>query len=270
MVNHYRDVTKSIYLEIDKHTIQIFCDGKKGIKADSSAILVKYLEHYLIISAAHVFEMDDMPNLYFEIEKHEDGKTTFKKIGKYALLASQKVNRKRKDDKLDIAVLKLLGDEDIDLLKSNFVFYNFKDADINHKPIPQIPYYIVFGYPGSYTKMQNKYRKESERKVFVFNSRTIDFKNSEKYGYSSSNIFIDYPKQIQKDDNERLMTPPNPEGISGSGLWQITDSVNLNSKNWHYKLVGVMIELHENRILVGTKLVQIDAVIRYLNMEKSA
>jgi len=269
VVNHYWTVTKSIYPDIDKHTIQIFYDTKKGKEAYGSAILVKYQGHHFILSAAHVFEMDEISNLYFEIENQENGSTSFKKLGKYILLTSQKVNGKRQNDKVDIAVLKLLAKEDIKSLELNFKFYDFIEADKGHSPIPNIPYYIVLGYPGRNTKMKNKYRKENERRVFVFNSRTKDLQNCEKHGFSSeSNIFIDYPKKIEKEGNNQLLKPPNPRGISGCGLWRISDSVNIQSKKWHFELVGIMIEVHEERILVGTNLKYIEAIVKYLNKEK--
>lgn len=270
MINHYSNVTKSVYLGIDKHTIQIFYESDRGKEAYGTAILIKHKKHHFILSAAHVFEMDEIQNLYFEIEIQKNGNTAFKKIGEYILLASQKVNEKRKNDKVDIAVLKLLAEDDIKLLESNFKFYNFEEADKEHSPIPDIPYYIVFGYPGKYTKFKNKYRKENKRKVFVFNSQTKEFPNCEKFGFDTElNIFIDYPKKLQKEGNNQLIKPPNPRGISGCGLWRITDSINIQSKNWHYNLVGIMIEVHNERILVGTKLKYIEAIVKYLNNEKS-
>lgn len=271
IVNHYREITKSISSEIVKHTVQIFHNTEEGKEAYGTAILVKYKNHHFILSAAHILEMDDMPELYFEIGKIPNGVTSFKTIGKYALITSRKIENNRGNDKVDIAVMKLLSAEDIKLFESSFNFFDFEAADKKHLPIPEIPYYIAFGYPGTYTKMKNKYRKESEHKVFVFNSRIKELKNCEKYGYDSNiNIFIDYPKKIQMEGNNQLLKPPNPRGISGSGLWRITDSVNIETKNWNYELVGIMIEIHEERVLVGTKLIQIDAIIRYLNNEKSA
>lgn len=269
MVNHYWNITKSIYLSIDKHTIQIFYDTGNGIEPFGTAILAQYKNHHFIISAAHVLELDEISNLYFEVNISVGGETEFRKIGKYILLTSQKISGNRANDKLDIAVMKLLGSEDIKSLKINFEFYNFEESDREHIPLQNIPYYIVYGYPGTYTKL-NKYNKKNERKVFAFNSRIKEFHKCEKYGYEPNmNIFIDYPKRLEREHSSQLVKPPNPRGISGCGLWCITDSVNIKSKKWHYKLVGIMIEVYGERILVGTNLKHIDAIIKFINNEKS-
>ena len=271
IANHYWTITNSIYLEIDKHTIQIFYDTDEGKESYGTAILAKYQNHHFILSAAHVLEMDDLPKLYFENGKKPNGETSFQTIGEYALMASQKIENKRRNDKIDLAVLKLLSIEDIKQFETSFKFFDFEAADKEHSPIPNIPFYIVFGYPGTYTKFKNKYRKENERKTFVLNSIIKDFNNCEKYGYDSNhNIFIDYPKRIQKEGKSQLLKPPNPRGISGGGLWRITDSVSIETRKWNYELVGIMIEVHKERILVASKLKQIDEIIMYLNNGKSA
>ncbi len=270
MANHYWTITNSIYLEIDKHTIQVLYDTGEEKESCGTAILAKYQNHHFILSAAHVLEMDDLSKLYFENGIEPNGKTSFQTIGKYALLASQKIKNKRINDKVDIAVMELLSVEDITQFETRFKFFDFEAADKEHIPIHNIPYYIVFGYPGTFTKYKTKYRKENERKAFVLNSRIKEFENCEKYGYNiSNNVFIDYPKRIQKEGSNKLLKPPNPKGISGSGLWRITDSVNIETKKWNYELVGIMIEVHQERILVATKLKQIDEIIRYINNEKS-
>lgn len=267
MARHYLNVTKSIIPMIDKHTIQIFYKTDNDIIPFGTGILVTYKNHFFIISAAHVLEIDHINNLLFEISGNEAGQTCFKGIGKYAVLTSQKVEDKRDNDKLDIAIMKLLGKEDIEKLREHFDFYEYSEADFNHNPIEGIPYYVVFGYPATQTKI-NRHKRNKYRKAFVFNSRTRDFPNCEEENYSiDDNIFIDFPKKLQNGESGELFIPPNPRGISGCGLWCITDSVNLQSRNWHYKLVGIMIEHHEQGLLVATKLNQIDAIIRFINQE---
>ena len=261
------NVTKSIMPMIDRHTIQIFNKTDRAVEPFGTGILVTYKNHFFIVSAAHVLELDNIKNLFFELSGNDRGQTSFKGIGKYAILTSQKIEGNRDNDKLDIAVMKLLGKDDIKSLQENFEFYDYEEAETNHQPIEDIPYYVVFGYPASQTKV-NRHKKNKYRKAFVYNSRTKINSKCEEEGYSlQNNLFIDFPKRLQNGDSGELFIPPNPRGISGCGLWCITDSVNLQTRYWHYQLVGIMIEHHEKDLLIGTKLNQVDAIIKFVNQE---
>lgn len=266
IINHYRRWTESVLHKIDKYTIQLIVDDGNKKKPLASVILIQFEDEFFIVSAAHVIEYTDMNKIYFECGGNKNNESIFQVITEFEMISTQKVINSREEDKVDIAILRILDESILDNLKVNFSFYAFTYADINHEARIPFPSYIVFGYPTSYFNINNRF-KEPERKVLILSTHIVEWKNHEKHGFSEDkHLFTLYPKKMIVGKNAYL--PPLPNGNSGSGLWCFTNSFTIDDREPHFTLVGIMIEVFQKRTLIASKLVTINSILIELSKSK--
>ena len=146
-------------------------------------------------------------------------------------------------------------------VKEDYDFLSISNVDINHQ-IPSMPSYLVVGFP-----VTKSILKKAERKIkvspFIYFSDSNQNEFKENYFQDFSHIKINYQKRRTKIfGREEVVMGPDTHGVSGAGLWTITNLLELE-KDAEFKLVGLMTEWWpEQAILVSTRIHLITEFIR--------
>jgi hypothetical protein len=131
------------------------------------------------------------------------------------------------------------------------VFININDIKTGYKQ-SKTDRLLFVGYPASKTKIKVLEKKSIEKRPFFFLTYPMIVK-SKKIGFRNDfHVIAKYSKNNTKHYLTHAQAKgPSPRGMSGSGIWLITETFSsLNAQ-----LVGILSEYHNNRsLLVGPKI----------------
>jgi uncharacterized protein YqgQ len=212
----------------------------------ATCVLYENDNNYYLITASHVFE-----NKNIELNK----------IGilindVFSLLHGFLIYTNDKDNKVDLAIMKLADHFARDILEQ----YSFLNNDLiitNHE-LSMKQQYLLSGFPVSKTKIYEKTLKREELVCLTQPSQEAEYK---KLSFNKDDhIIVDIDKVKDFNNVNQTSTAPHLYGISGSGLWFISD-IFYPSK---VSLVAIMTEWHKgNKVTVGTKIDVAINMIKY-------
>lgn len=191
----------------------------------ASSVLIKSEKFYYLVSAKHAFEHLDIWEIGIFMNK------TF--YGIQGTISSAL------DDNIDISIIKL-SKEFIDIISKKYDFLEKHHIDPNHICTKKEQYFKA-GFPNSGTKIK-KHDKTIRISPFILLTTA---KNE-----GNNHIVVDIPKKRRCfTNNIPVVNLPVLTGMSGSGLWYISDIYNLK-----FKLVALMIEqIYDGNTLKYTK-----------------
>ena len=214
--------------------------------ANGCAVLFEFNSNYYCFSNAHVLADNQLGKTFLLLK---DNMTAT--VGGQIFYTRLPSSKKRIDDTLDIAVVKL-NPKIAEFLKENgqhFLSYNHILTGLT---LLKNQVLLLAGYPASKTKIDFK---TNGLKFNPLVARTIPFlKDLKKASFPKEfHHMVEFPiKSFKETSTGARMTAPQPYGISGSGLWLFTQDRDLKI---HPILVGILSEYHENRaILISTKI----------------
>lgn len=214
---------------------------KKGKKefpiAHGCGVLFQFDSSHYLFTNAHVIDDIEKEKLFILVKNGE----TISIAGQHRF-SSMPASGNRKDDPLDMAVVKLHSGAIERLLGYGYCFLSLNDIKVDHE-IDSSDEYMVVGYPATKTKV-NIVKKVVQSTPFIF--RTIPFKGGiEKAKFTSGLHFaVSYPiGGIVETESEMLQRGPKPHGISGSGLWLVDQLQSAYS----IRLIGIQSDYLENR-----------------------
>jgi len=228
------------------HTIPLFIkSGSTEFAPVGTGVLVFIYDVYCVFTSSHVTErMDDQKNLYFqcgqdnyipcsETEDDPDCKTNSKYLGANHIILDQ---------------------ESIDqLLAIGMQFLTIDKILDNHDGLQSIQY-AIFGYPTDLVEQQAQTTKTNG---LLFISAMADEVPYDKYNYTKETHYI-MPYTTPTDIGAGSKTKPKQlYGMSGSGLWYISVTHELDKNVYDYHLIGIMHEyyLHKKiQFIVGNKI----------------
>ncbi len=241
--------------EIFKSTICFFENNdKKIVSAAGSGLFLKYKNEYYVITAAHV--LAEYYNDTFVILADKE-----LVLGGRLVSSPMPKSGKRKDDKIDISILKLCETSTEEMLK-NFTPIDESEIELNHKQDKYNTYFSV-GFPQ--TRTGPVWGEKRIRSIGFTYQSEIDFEfNFKKYDFKESiTIPIKFDGDVISAKKTNPHLAPKLDGISGSGLWHFFEK---DKKS----LIGISIERindPDNKVFVATK---IDVVIEMIEkMNKS-
>ncbi|EMM77604.1 hypothetical protein LEP1GSC040_1745 [Leptospira santarosai str. 2000030832] len=224
-----------------------------------TGILLNLLDRHFILSAAHVL-LDNSNNILIPINGD------LVQIDEEIKGTSIPKNKTRNEDRFDVAVLEL-NNSTSEQIKNENLFLNLNDCLF--QPLPESKnIFLLSGFP--YT---NVGRKSKPNKIVA-----------EPYGYWDTNMQISNTDFINTKTDHRThilipydrknlfkfetgkVTGKNLEGMSGSGIWCISNSlIDSEMRSSQRKLAGVFIEHHsENlKLLVSTKIEVVFEMMRH-------
>lgn len=215
-------------------TCQFFLDNQKNDKPrpHGSGVFIEYKDTKYLVSAAHVLENHyDKTYVILGVDSLVLGGTLF--ISKLPTGC-----KKRDDDYLDIAVLKLDQTTIDKLTTHNVEFVKHERLDINHKA-SELSLYLTFGFPAAKTDLRFKDTVEA----MAMETGVVESEKwYAKYSISSiDNIIAKYNRSgLFTNKNPLIHTGVKPFGISGCGLWSITTMKPEKGKVIPTTLVGIL------------------------------
>lgn len=240
MINLLNNRINLISKQILKYTPQLYYIEKnypdKTPKPLGSSVLYASETNNYLITAKHVFNNENEWSVGILI------KNIF-----YAL---EGIKYQTTDNNLDIAVFHLTERLTETLLES-YSFLNSDQIDENHYYTKLLPRYLEVGFPLTKSKLK-KHDKTIRVNPFILVSDII--KQSNEY------IYVNIPKTRKSfNDNIPTRTIPILTGLSGSGLWYVSNFYRLN-----FKLVGIMIEWDDKnkKYTKGTKINFVTGMIK--------
>jgi hypothetical protein len=212
---------------------------------NGSGVFFEFNDNYYCFSNAHVL-IDKLPQKSFIL--YSNGEAVV--LGGELVFTSVP-SGKRNQDNIDICVLKLSDNSVAELKRRQQIFMTIDDVVSGYTCMPADKVFVI-GYPTNKVKADTK-NKMVMAKPLLF--RTIPHVKIDAIpGYSKDIHFLaDYPfkKTVNRSTGLRERAPL-PHGISGSGLWLITEPKPLEFRLF---LIGIFSEfLKERSKLLSTRI----------------
>ncbi|WP_068717353.1 serine protease family protein [Vibrio tritonius] len=165
-------------------------------------------------------------------------------------------------DKVDIAILELIGDEFEKIKNDDCVPFEMI-APSNTTAEKKI--YSFIGYPATKSKIDRNKFNTVKSKMYTYFNTTCEKKVYEDMSLNpNTHILVNFNAKNCKNESGELVTFPRPNGLSGGGVWLHKNLTAIGEETTQY-LSGLAIEYHADRkCLVG---ISIEAVIEVLKQE---
>jgi len=235
-------------------TPPLYINGTDKPTLVSSSILIKWKTNHFLVTSGHTLRQFKPTELGLIFNK------TFLIIGGYHGTSN---SEKIEDDKIDIGFFHL-SEEFLEQLSGAFQFHDLESFDFDHEDTEGDDYFIV-GYPITRTKV-----RPDKNKIFLspFLFRTKLNKDAKLYQKTKtrqiSNFLLDYRrKKIKNLLPDTIVTGPEPNGLSGCGVWITSDPLTHDVNEIKYYPTGIIIEYYkEHNLLIGTRMRIITEVLR--------
>ena len=259
MPTEFSHRAREILAHVDKHShlfygpvVPLYRDNEREIPDPiGSALLINVRDQLFLVSAAHVLDhLAAGENMWFPASqnrrRHLGGTLHYKLMSR----------EDRKQDKTDVAVLKLEGE----------------GATLHERCVPitlasLLPnserraneWCVVVGFPASKTKC-NTHTKSATTQPYAAFSPSLDPVLYAKYGLQPDrHVAISFRSKDMLGDNDSRQTFPSTEGMSGSPVWMLAHQTAEAS---YFLIVGILIaHRRKDALLIATDIsVAIDRI----------
>lgn len=213
--------------------------------ANGCAVLLYFNNSYYCLSNAHVLADNHTGKTFFLLQ---DG--TSMTVGGQLFFSNHLSSKKRADDSLDIAVVKLNSNVADKLIENGNRFLQL-DQLLSGISLMKGNILLLAGHPATRTKIDLKSMRLKFRPLIA---RTIPYlKKIKKPAFAQGfHHIVEYPiSSFRETSSNQRMRAPAPEGLSGSGLWlTVVDGLHITPY-----LIGILSEYHkEQSIIMSTKI----------------
>lgn len=251
--------------DIEKYTVAIYSEHQQELKIFGSGVLIKFQDHFFLVSAHHVLEREKdqirIQNDPFEEGIPQDNIESFFSKGKdgsffyvndyyQGLVFTSKFNSNKNDiefnDDTEFGVCKLDNHMVNKFLESDKGFY-----ELDHYLLPHIittETILISGYP-KYAQKNNQeiyrsYKATLLKSTLLPDSSLIrvNFNTHAAYNYEHNQII-------------RMPRPKTMEGLSGGGIWCIQNNKVLP--------IGIILKEYPDEHIV--ECYRFDAILQYIN-----
>jgi len=221
----------------------------------ASGLFLKYEENHFLITAAHVLNSygDKGLGVFF--------KYTFLSLGGRHVVSKERDNG---SDYIDIGIYHL-STEFLSQLSSDFLFFDLANVNIDHDDAVDDFSYLVFGYPVTRVEV-NDYKRKITLKPFVF---LTGLEKSDVYlNFTTiqmqSHLLVSYDRnRIMKLPSKDVGQGPTPNGLSGCGVWRVSDTLVHDVSLIRFFPSGILVEYYaEHKVFIVTRLRIVTEMIR--------
>lgn len=239
---------------LSKYVIPIYRTYRRRPQLAGSGFFVTNAGKDFLVSAAHVLDEMVSNPLFFYIAPG----VTRNLSGD---LIRPRVMGSRNSDLIDVAVLMITGQDmppypDVDKHKlqiSSLVPQNIPRAG---------KHYAIVGFPSSKSK-PNPDAKTVKAIAYAYHNPSIDDMDYDRFGFDPKNhVLMSFDQKNGFDKNGRHVAFPNPQGMSGSPLWELFDN-DVQNANKEFSVAGVGIEHRkDSRLMISTDIKYVLEMIR--------
>jgi len=246
-------LTNECQPRISKSTICLY-GFQNGLKQNGTAILLRVADKHFLVSAAHVLDFTFYHSFQYFTTSSYDENSLFrlKFISRQSSAKPPNVPSNspqlRDDDPIDISVAEL-SPETVQELQKGKHFLQL--ADLDGSELRTAAGIIVFGYPTDFSISKPDFF-ESFPLPFV----TTILQHPPEQRDANAEILLYYPATCT-DANETAMDSPDPRGLSGCGIWRLSQPPT-HPDLWNVddiRLVGIQHRWRSRkRYLVGSSI----------------
>ncbi len=240
------------------HVLPLFAETSNGKpKLVGSSFLVSSGTDSYLLSAAHVFdELKAGRELFFYIDL-----LTKRKLSGNLRLTKMPEGKNRKNDRLDVGVLKLEGPGLPPYPKVEKFPLPIGALMPNALPREDKQYLLV-GFPESKSRA-NPAKREVVSELYSFRNISVPSPKYADLGVTpQSHVVLIFDRKHTVGPDGQIRAFPEPSGISGSPVWLLYDENGPNDPT-QTPIVGIAIEHHKtHHAIVAT---DIDIALRLIN-----
>lgn len=241
--------------QIHSHTIQFLVKGgKSGYKPHGSGVLLFIDNKCLIATAAHVTSDIDNNPLYVNSIK-----------GIIQVAGYIRETDMDKDKDTDLAYISL-HDQVAAILVQSYQFVPLNKIIHSHKAL-RSNQYLVVGYPEVNIHVDAEQRKIiSGTSIFLLTMSTEKVYEYHKLDEERHYVLDFAGKGIDLETDEKSGKIADPYGMSGCGLWLLTEKPGTDQLELQYHLIGIMTMFRKMKYhcLVGNRIeILINALIEH-------
>jgi hypothetical protein len=244
-------IGKSIF----EHTLVIFYINEKGKpQPAASAICLKYEEDHFIVTASHALR---------NLEGYRVGmipEANWKPLdGEYVMSDYPKIN----DDKFDIAIVKLDRESVEKITPSYLRFFDLKGFRPDHDD-EEGQTYLLVGHPVTKTKLNHAKGKKHLAPLIYLSDLNLQESLFIRQGFRPlTHQLLNYRPRRIFDLNETPVQGPKPVGLSGCGIWKLSDLITDSHQSIRFFPTSMVIEFDDNySVLAATRINVITEMIR--------
>jgi len=229
---------------IRKHTVG-FYTYQDGIKVAGTGVLFRVAQRHFVLSAAHVLDYTFRHGFLF----HSLGPDSKLHPVEFIRRRSSKCpDSGRDDDPLDISVAEFTP-ETASMLSATHEFIGIEQIETELGPACGV---IVLGFPEVYSSVDEK----GELNTGYLSFATTPYQGPPEPGDERREILLYYHDDgldLSAQDPSPLIKMPRPHGISGCGIWRISQPPVLpkDTSLSEYRLVGIQHTWLKNRQCLG-------------------
>jgi hypothetical protein len=226
----------------------------------ATGVLLRICDKHFILTAAHVFDKWSARPIPINTTDGVHGSGLFP-IGEVTLRRSPTENPSNRftDDPCDACVCDLTkATANRIVAAGNFRFLDLSQIDPSSKLDPR-DWLMVFGYPGALCLVPIAPNALAANAcafaTFLYcGERGLIHLPKEARGVA---VLLDYGQSTTENDDGRAVPPPNPDNMSGGGIWRIAANGSELDK-WNLsdlKLIGIQSAVYgQEQVLRGTRI----------------
>ena len=258
-IQFMRRISVEVRQPIAKVTMPLFrVTGTPCLCATS--VLLKIRQKHFILTAAHVFDKWTTRPIPLNVTDGMNGHQLFP-IGEVTLRRSPTKNPSNRftDDPYDACVCDITkATADSIAAGGRFRFAELSEVEPWSEQ-DRRDWFMVFGYPGSLNLIQIGPNGLGSNACAFASFLYCGERGNVRWTDADRGvaILLDYGQSATENDEGLLISPPHPQGMSGSGIWKIADyGSDLNNLSLSsLKLVGIQSAVYEQeQVLRGTRI----------------
>lgn len=234
--------------EADKFIVPLLQDAEERPGILGTATFCAVGDHHFLVTAAHV--LDGMETIHFGAGVIEGDVSTL------VVTTGFPASGNRDDDTIDLAIIRLVGNQRDRLLDQGRRAIPISDWDVDDLPSTG-QHYVFTGFPHTGTD-RDRARRLIEPRRLSANCITLTDQEILRMGLNSRTHIVGlYDRRRMQIQPGRMVMAPEPYGMSGGPVWTVVP--NSDRLKW----VGIGIEYRrEQRAMVGTRLGAVAALMR--------
>lgn len=222
-------------------TCQLFLINGNERKPHGCAVLLTYNSKYYCLSNSHVFDKAKFPNVYMLTTENEPV------LLEGGLMYSEpSLGDSIRNDTFDVGIIELTPNVKDKFSSSGYIFLGLEQVETSVSLLSN-NVTMIAAYPATKTQFDTKTKSLKFNPLIV---RTIPVTKDYSYlGFPKEyHHIIDYPKKsFRETSTGQRLTAALPHGMSGSGLWILVGTSDLDYQPF---LIGILSEYDENKSLI--------------------
>ena len=252
---YFRQTFSDLAKEVESYTLQLFylSDEQVPIPIASSILIKSFRNHYLL-TAAHVYSGKAADRIFYIRDSDE-----LVSIGGEKLISRIRANHV--SNQTDLCIIQLDALSISNIISENKMFFDISGMNLD-MDIDKSDLLMLYGYPWRHTNV-NQDRKRIIHKPYRYLTKLTD--HPDKDYVQPWLVQVKYTKnKAGRLGQTHTHRGPEPEGMSGGGIWKPTRTLYDKNESITYCLVGIMTEyLRDRSIIVGTRMNIINDALVY-------